>query len=488
MNRDKWLSVGILIAIGLITFGLSKAWRSTAYGSGATPVPEQTRAAQLAPTDAHAAPPAPPSPVLAPTDTPGFVPTATEAPSATPLTPTRTPTGTPVLAALAPTVTPHFGAVWTAGPSPTAAPMMPAQQPAPPTGVTATVVMRQGLSLRAGPGGAFTSTMFYPRGAVLPVVAQTNDGAWLKVSFRGQQGWVAAQFAQLAGDLSRVPTESAGGDLEARPCISIVGDSVPYGEVIFELPQVGFIKVKMSPFTEYLTRQLTLASIFGFDVTDRSYPGVGISSPVHNSYYEAPVYPDLIADRCQFTVVLPWINDLSSGLDPEYSANEHAQRMAELVRRVLANNPRGRILIANYYPGNPAPFSSNMAYGFTPTAIAAFNAALAESCQGGELSQIPHVLCMDVNVPFAAMDNSYVVGPMSREQVAALQTRPLSKDEQDMLDYLARTDPDARLIGDGIHLSPIGKTVLASYIVNLLSKFPEIAAVATPTTPSSPQG
>lgn len=474
MDRDKWLSVGILFAIGLIIFGLTKAWRSTVYGSADTLAP--TSAAPLLTMEVHVTP----SPVLAATATPGFVPTATEAPSATPVTPTPTLTGTPVLAAMAPTVTPHIGAVWTAGPSPTGAPVAPAQQPAPPTGVTATAILRQGLSLRAGPGGTFTTITFYARGTVLPVVAQTGDGAWLKVSYQGDQGWVAAGFVQLAGDMARVPTESAGGDLEARPCISIVGDSVPYGEVLFELPQIGFIKVKMSAFTEYITRQLTLQSIFGLDVTDRSYPGVGISSPVHHSYYEAPVYHDLIADRCQFTVVLPWINDLSSGLDPVFSANQHAERMADLARRVLANNPRGRILLANYYPGNPAPFSANMAYGFTPVAIAAFNQALADSCRSGELSQMPQVVCMDVNIPFAAMDNSYVVGPMSREQVAALQTRPLTVEEQDMLDYLARTNPTARLVGDGIHLSPIGKTVLASYIVNLLRQFPEVAAAATP--------
>ena len=41
---------------------------------------------------------------------------------------------------MAPTVTPHIGAVWTAGPSPTGAPVAPAQQPAAPTGVTATVL------------------------------------------------------------------------------------------------------------------------------------------------------------------------------------------------------------------------------------------------------------------------------------------------------------------------------------------------------------
>jgi hypothetical protein len=358
-------------------------------------------------------------------------------------------------------------------------PFLPAQTPDPPTGVTATIIPRQGVSLRAGPGGAFTTITFYPRGTVLPVLTRTVDGSWFKVSFQGKEGWVPADFVQLAGDLSRVPSESAGGDLEARPCISIVGDSVPYGEVIFELPDIGFIKVKMSAFTEYLTRQLNLQSIFGLDVTDRSYPGVGISSPVHNSYYEAPVYHDLIADRCQFTIILPFINDLSSGLDPVFSANEHAGRVADLVRRLLSNNPRARILIANYYSGNPAPFSANMAYGFTPISIRAFNRVLADSCREGELSQIPQVLCIDMNIPFAAMENSYVVGPMSRGQVAALQTRPLTAEEQQMLDYLARTNPNALLIGDGIHLSPIGKTVLASYIVNLLRQFPELAAAAT---------
>ena len=484
--QDRWLSVSLLLLIGVGIYWLGVTWRET-YSS-----PPRTAAADLLAVN----PESPDSPlfmVSTPTPpAPTNPPTATLEPSPEPSgEPTPEPTSTPappVEVAQAPTTTPHFGPVLTA--IPTATPRPPASPPPPGAatetalvpggGVTGEVIPEEGLRLRAGPNTTFTALSLLARGTTVPVVARTGDDAWLRVVYQGQEGWVAAEYLRLTGALNGVPVESASGDVEARPCISVVGDSVPYGEVIFELPLVGFIKVKMAPFTEYIARQLTLNSVHGLAVTDRSYPGVGISSPVHTSYYTIPAFRDLMADRCRYTVILPWINDLSSGLDPALSAVQHAARLADLARRLVNNNPQGRVLIANYYPGDPAPFSQNMAYGFTPQAIALFNAAMAESCASGELAEIPQVLCIDSNAAFAELGTSYVVGPMTVEEVTAIQTRPLSPEEQEMLDYYIRTTPDGPLIGDGIHLSSFGKTVLASYIINLLLAPGDLTDLATP--------
>jgi lysophospholipase L1-like esterase len=230
----------------------------------------------------------------------------------------------------------------------------------------------------------------------------------------------------------------------------------------------------MSPFAEYLGKQLLQRGINDMPVADRGYPGVGISSPTHTSYYTIPLYNELLRDRCKFTVLLPWVNDLSSGLDPAFSAADHTAKLADMARRLVANNPRGRILILNYYPGSPAPFSKNMAYGFTPIAIQYFNEQMARSCKEGELSKIAQVSCIDSNSVFATLGTAYVVGPMSRQEVEAFNTRPLEPQEQKDLDYYVRVNPAQPLIGDGIHLSSLGKTVLAAELVDIMLTLPDI--------------
>jgi len=336
-----------------------------------------------------------------------------------------------------------------------------------------------GVRLRSEPNTSSQMLAVLLQGVKMDVLARTADNQWLRIRYRDQQGWVAAQYVQVLGPLDQVTVEGAGADattanVSGRNCISSVGDSVAYGEVLFEMPGVGFIKVKMQPFSKFISEQLAARKVNGMEVYDRSYPGVGISSPNHTSFLTTPIYNDLLRDQCKYTFVLPWINDLSSGLDPAVSAVDHIAKLADFARRLTANNPRGRVFLMNYYSGAPAPFSKNMAFGFTPQAIQLFNDQLAASCTNGELSKIPQVVCVASPNAFSTLGTSYVVGPMQRAEVEAVMTRPLTADEQKMLDYYTRTNPNAPLTGDGIHLSSLGKSSLAAYVIDIALKLQDL--------------
>jgi len=346
--------------------------------------------------------------------------------------------------------------------------------------------------LRTGPGKEFPQTAVLLEGARVIVFRRTADSAWLRVRVPAMQseGWVFGQYLSLNGDLTRVAVASAaesapiptpqpetGQVAVKRPppqaCVSVVGDSIAYGEVIFKLEDVGFIHVKMAPFSFYMAQQLKLRNV-DQPVTDRSYPGVGITSPRHKSYYDLPVYQDLLRDRCRFTVVLPWVNDLSSGIDPAQAAPLHAENLADMARRLIENNPGGHILFVNYYYGAPAPFTLGMAGGFTLQAVQLFNQEMERACREGALSRLPQVTCVEVEAAFRDLGTTYVVQGMRRDEIEAVRTAPLSPEHQKMFDYYNSIHPNGVMQGDGVHLSSLGKRVLASYLADIMLRLPNL--------------
>ncbi len=495
MSRTNWLVIAALIIIGLAVYGAGLALHASAdQASVRIPtvalLPSAT--ATLPPTNTL-------PPTVTPSPVPSAIPSATTAPSATPSEtpgppsptfvrmsadlPTQPPVTLPTATPLPPSFTPSL--TFTPSSTPTPGPASPTSTPGTPgTLGTATAKLIQakvqsdaGVKLRSAPNTSSQTVSVLLQGVVMDVISRTTDNQWLHIRYRDQQGWVAAQYVQLLGPLDAIKTEDevqAAGVPSGRQCVSSVGDSVAYGEVLFEMPGVGFIKVKMNPFASFVTDQLAKRKIKGFDVYDRSYPGVGISSPKHTSFITTPIFNELLKDKCKYTMVLPWVNDLSSGLDPAFSATDHMGKLADFARRLATNNPKGRIFIMNYYSGAPAAFSKNMAYGFTPLAIQLFNDQMALSCTSGELSKIPQVTCINSPNAFSGLGTSYVVGPMQRAEIEAVMTRPLTADEVKMFDYYTRTNPGSPLTGDGIHLSSIGKSALAAYVIDIALKLSDL--------------
>lgn len=261
--------------------------------------------------------------------------------------------------------------------------------------------------------------------------------------------------------------------LSANSCISVVGNSVAAGEAVFEIPQTGFATVRTRPFSEALAEQFQALGLVVGTVYDRSAGAVGISSPKHPPYADTPAYAALLADKCPYTVVLPWVNDLSSGMDPAQAAPAHVTALQNLVATLREANPAGAILVLNYYAGAPAPFAlSGHAPGFTTANVDAFNAALAAACAEGAFPS--GVKCMDVNPSFVNVASAYVLGGMNLVDFSAQRTGVISG--EDLLDYYATQTPGGTLTGDGVHLSSLGKTLLAFSVIETIKgwgAFPE---------------
>jgi lysophospholipase L1-like esterase len=358
--------------------------------------------------------------------------------------PTEPPTLTPL-----PTHTPSLTATPSATPSRTPTPTLP------PTGTpTATATATPMPSTTATP--TYRSSLAVPTNTAAPTDTSTPVST-ATLTNTPTASPTPTEMPTITPTITYVPPV-----LNADSCISVVGDSVAAGEAVFEIPQTGFATVRTKPFSTALTEQFRALGLAVGPIHDRSAGAVGISSPKYPPYADSPAYRALMADKCPYTVILPWVNDLSSDLDPAQAAPAHITALKDLIAALRRANPDGAILVLNYFPGAPAPFAlSGHAPGFTAANVNTFNAALAAACAADEFPS--GVQCMDVNPAFSTVATAYVLGAMNLVDFNAQRTGVISG--EDLLNYYATQTPDGALTGDGVHLSDLGKTLLAFRVI-----------------------
>lgn len=241
-------------------------------------------------------------------------------------------------------------------------------------------------------------------------------------------------------------------------CTSVVGDSVAHGEAVYEVPYTGYILARFATMAGYIKAQFQARGDNGMKVYSRTAPAVGISSGGYPSYFGTAEFAQLLQDKCAYTVIIPWINDLS-GTD----AAGHANALANLVGQVLASNPNGKVLVVNYYYGRPAPYALNFASGFTDDKVNSFNGAIAAQCNGGALAR-PNVICVDAASLFAG-GTGHLSGPLGRDEFRNGLIAPMSAEEEGFFNSYFAANPNGQLTGDGVHLSAAGKTALAAHLM-----------------------
>ena len=130
--------------------------------------------------------------------------------AANPITPTPTATATPTatqpsapVERVAPTATPTRTP--TSLPRPTSTPT-----PTPTRPPTARVLPgpASGLNVRSGPGTAFPVLAQVRAGTRLTLLGRTEDASWLYVDTGEVQGWVAAPYVRVAGNILDLPVRA----------------------------------------------------------------------------------------------------------------------------------------------------------------------------------------------------------------------------------------------------------------------------------------
>lgn len=228
-------------------------------------------------------------------------------------------------------------------------------------------------------------------------------------------------------------------------CINVIGDSVTYGDALYAAPPAGFVKANTGALASFISSSLP--------VIDRSVPAAAIAGGIsgeHPSYFSSNQYQAAINDKCQDTIIGPWVNDLSGN----GSGSQQVNMLSKLASDLLQNNSTGHIYVLNYYSGNPADFARNTwASGFTADRIQSFNNEIRSACNGGALSS-SNITCVDISGL-----GLQTVGNMSKQQF--LSEQPVIREGQSALNALSNND---QMFGDGVHLSKTGKQSLGSFL------------------------
>ncbi|MBX3065387.1 MAG: hypothetical protein KF726_20600 [Anaerolineae bacterium] len=388
------------------------------------------------------------APTVAPTETPAAAAVLpTEPASATPIPPTETATEPPTIA---PTETP-----------------LPTNTPEPPT---ATIT----LTFTATSQGLVTATSLpslTPSSTpVTPTITPTFTITPLPT------------ITSAVPPTPIFPTLSVAETL-TNPCVSMVGDSVTAGTGVYEVPLMGYAFVQAAPMAQVVEEAFARVGMGNIKGINRGSPNTGISTSNHPSYFATPQYAALLEDHCRYTVIMPWINDITPAQSPDAAAVRHAAVIGDLVTTIVANNPFGRVVVLNYYTPVVSQFAANSwAAGFNPTGISLYNAAIANSCQSGALSTFRQVTCLNIHELFADMGDSHVIRYTTRDELNSIIIEPVRADMQQFLDVYFRDNPGGAVLGDGVHLSPRGKQRLAEYLVTALSALPPLEGVSVNPT------
>jgi hypothetical protein len=156
---------------------------------------------------------------------------------------------------------------------------------------------------------------------------------------------------------------------------------------------------------------------------------------------------------------MPWVNDLS--VERENNAAAHVQELTAFVDTLTA--PDRSILILTHYYGDRAEFVQRYSAGYTHENITVFNDALFAACEQGLNAH-----CIQTEPLFAGMGQEHLIMGGTRAEIEPILYEPIAPDILPYFEAFWNASPDGSLQGDGVHLSELGKQILAAALVQEL--------------------
>lgn len=332
-----------------------------------------------------------------------------------------------------------------------------------------TTVPETTVRVRQGPSYTFP-TLFQvsPFEPVIPI-AVSSDEQWVYIEYQQQYGWIASSYLNFLPDgltqfdISQIPVPT----LPVENCITLVGDSVPHGEVVYKIEGHAFVILRNTPLSVILQEHLHQNGLDYLSLHDRSANKAFLSTLGWFPYFETPEYQALLNDTCRFTVVMPWMNDLS--VERPDNASAYVEDLTAMVTDLHQRSPETKIIILGYYYGQRADFVSIYAPGHTAENITLFNDLIFDACQPeGRLGQIPHVFCMETASLFNDLKNRHVVIGGTRQEILSSLYEPIPEEVLPYFEVFWDQNPQGWIIGDGVHLSELGKNILADALIQYL--------------------
>lgn len=316
--------------------------------------------------------------------------------------------------------------------------------------------------VKEGPGYNFpTIYQVAPDEPVTPI-ALSSDEQWVYIEYEQQYGWVeASRISTLPEGLTSLNTTSlTQPELAVENCITLIGDSVPHGEVVYKIEGHAFVILRSKPLSVVLQDDLHQNGLDYLEVRDRSASAAFLSEQGKFPYSDMPEYQALLNDKCRFAIIMPWVNDLS--VERTDNVEAHIADLTAFVQNLHARSPETKMLVLGFYYGQRAEFVAVYSPGHTDENISLFNERLFVACEQG---LAPNVTCMETASLFAETNYQHVVLGGTQEDILDSLYEPIPEDVLPYFEVFWRDNPDGWIVGDGVHLSTLGKNLLSEALI-----------------------
>ena len=323
------------------------------------------------------------------------------------------------------------------------------------------------IRMRSGSGYQYPFVVEIPPSQSVEVIGLSTDSQWIEINYAGQLGWIFNSGYALPQNLPIITPPNALPPLPTQNCISLVGDSIPEGRLVFLVPGHGFPVIQTRPVADVLQEKLNERGLGYITVHDRSVGAANLSNRGKLPYRDTDTFIQLLQDRCRFVVMAGWNNDLN--VEHDEGAFDYAKEVRNFVRQLSQISPHTQIVVMTHYWGNPQEFVPGYSVGVTFENYQAHVNEILEACQPDDiLGALHHVTCLETQPLFEGMGTSFVELENTRETLNQIVWGSIPPDAAPMFDIFWRENPNSTLTGDGVHLSTAGKDAYTEGILDHL--------------------
>lgn len=269
-------------------------------------------------------------------------------------------------------------------------------------------------------------------------------------------------IAMISLCLIATPGDAQGSSAtHAQACVSIMGDSLPAGTFVAMLPGTGVTVLEAQSFASVLDEAFHAREWFHIGIYDLSLSASAIASNA-TLYQDSPQFHLGRELNCLAVLVFPFFNDLYALQNTDMPISLYQSQLETFLTDIQINSPHSRIYLLDFYytrlqGAGPDTYGNDISFA----QVQSINAIHEGVCRDREA-----VNCVSLLYSMRPVEN-YVVGAISPTMYATAGYRPLRLEDQTMLDnYWAHT-PNGDILGDGLHLNPLGQATIAEMMTNL---------------------
>lgn len=257
-----------------------------------------------------------------------------------------------------------------------------------------------------------------------------------------------------------VGVPSAQAQTSAMPCVAIMGDSLPAGAFVAQIPGTGVTVLESKPIVDVLDTAFAGRDWYHIGIYDLSVAASALTHP------EIIVYPttaqfNLGASlNCQAVLIFPFMNDLYISDDTLMGVADYGSALNTMLGTIRADSPNSDIILLSFFHTTLGGLGG-ATYGddVTVAHVRAMNTHHDIAC-----SADVQITCVSLLELFQPVEN-YVVGAITPEAYAERRYSPQNPADQTMLDAYWASNPAGSLLGDNLHLSPEGKTTIVATLM-----------------------